>query len=213
MFENKRESMIEEIKGMGIKDGKVLKALEEIHRHLFVPKDFINQAYLDMPLSIGYNQTISQPYTVAFMLENLELKKGDKVLEIGTGSGYNAALIAHIVKPGIVYTTEIIPELVEFAKKNINKTKLKNIKVIHGDGSIGYKKAAPFNAIIVTAGSPEIPKPLLQQLKVNGILVAPVGGSFGQEMIKIKKSSKDKFRRENLGSFVFVKLRGKHGWH
>jgi protein-L-isoaspartate(D-aspartate) O-methyltransferase len=146
------------------------------------------------------------------MTEALELKEGDKVLEVGAGSGYQAAIIAKMVgKKGKVITTEIIPELVEFAKNNIKRLKIKNVKIINYDGSQGYEKESPFNAIIVTAACPKIPQPLIGQLADDGILIAPVGSFFGQIMIKITKKGK-KLIKENLGSFMFVPLKGKYGY-
>lgn len=190
----------------------VLKAFKKIKRENFILKQYKSEAYGDYPLPIGYGQTISQPTTIMMMLETLELKSKDKVLEIGTGSGYSGAIIAEAINPGKIYTLEIIKELVEFSKANLKKTKLKNIEVIKADGSVGYKKNSPYNKIIVNAASKEIPEPLLKQLKLNGILVAPVGsGIFGQEMVKIKKT-REGIKKENLGSFVFVKLRGRYGY-
>ena len=207
MFKKQIERLIEELKLMGIKDERVLDAIKKVPRHKFILENYLSEAYANYPLSIGYNQTISQPYTVAFMLQALELKKNDKVLEIGTGSGWNAALISEIVKPGKVYTTEIIKELVEFAKKNLKD--YKNVKVIYSDGSQGLKEYEPYSKIIVTAGCPEIPKPLIKQLKPNGILVAPVG-SYSQKMLKIIKTKQLKI--QELGDFVFVPLKGKFGF-
>jgi len=191
-----------------VKNQELIKAFKKIKREDFVLNK--KEAYLDIALPILEKQTISQPSTIMIMLEALELKKGDKVLEIGAGSGYNASLIAELVKPETVYTTEIIPELVEFAKNNLKKAKINNVKVFNTDGSKGLLKYSPFNKIIVTAACPEIPKPLISQLKNNGILIAPVG-SYSQEMIKITKKN-NKLIKENLGNFVFVKLRGKHGF-
>ena len=191
-----------------IKDNKVIKAFEVILREKFILPEFKKEAYYDGPLHIGYNQTISQPTTVLLMVEALELKKTDKVLEVGAGSGYGAAIMSRLAKK--IYTTEIIPELVKFAKSNLKKSKIKNVKVIEWDGSQGYEKEKPYDRIIITAGCPEIPKVLIEQLKEGGIIIAPVGGSFGQRMIKgIKK--KGKLKETYLGDFMFVPLRGKHG--
>src|SRR3989344_6298222 len=158
-------SLIQLLKEEGIKDSNVLKTMLKVDRKLFVPKEHQDQAYGNYPIPIGNNATISQPFTVAFMLEKLELKKGLKVLEVGTGSGYNAALIAEIIKPGIIYTTEIIRGLAGLAKKNIEKLHLTNIKIIYTDGSKGYKKEAPYDRIIVTAACDELPEALVKQLK------------------------------------------------
>ena len=191
-----------------VKNQELIKAFKKIKREDFVLNK--EEAYLDIALPIIKGQTISQPSTIMIMLESLELKKEDKVLEIGAGSGYNAALIAEVVKPATVYTTEIIPELVEFAKNNLKKAKITNVKVLNTDGSKGLLKYSPYSKIIVTAACPEIPQPLISQLKNNGILVAPVG-SYSQEMLKITKKN-NKLIKEDFGSFVFVKLRGEYGF-
>lgn len=194
-----------------VKDKRLIKAFEKIPREKFVKKEHIDEAYGDYPLSIGEGQTISQPTTVVLMTEALELKEGDKVLEIGAGSGYQAAIIANIVgQKGKVISTEIVPELVEFAQENIKRLKIKNIKVVKHDGSKGYKKEAPYDKIIVTAGCPEIPKPLIKQLKENGIIVAPVSNLNDQIMIKARKKG-NKLIEEKLGYFMFVPLKGKYG--
>ncbi|MBL7055198.1 protein-L-isoaspartate(D-aspartate) O-methyltransferase [Candidatus Woesearchaeota archaeon] len=196
-----------------IKDKKVIEAFKAIPREKFIPQEQVKEAYGDYPLSIGKGQTSSQPTTVMLMTEALELKEGDKVLEIGAGSGYQAAIIAKIVgSKGKVITTEIIPELAEFAQKKIKKLKIKNVKIVNYDGSQGYKKQSPYDKIIVTAACPKVPPPLLEQLKGNGILVAPVGPVFlGQSMLRIRKI-RNEFEEENLGSFAFVPLKGKYGY-
>lgn len=195
-----------------IQDKKLIESFKAIPREKFIPEEYTEEAYGDYPLSIGMGQTISQPTTVMLMTEALKLKEGDKVLEVGAGSGYQAAIISKIIGgKGKVITTEIIPELVEFAKKNIKKLKIKNIKIIDYDGSQGYEEEAPYDKIIITAACPEIPKPLIKQLKENGIITAPVGDLFGQQMIKgIKK--KGKLETKSLGYFMFVPLKGKHGY-
>lgn len=200
-----RKALIEELKEQGINDEKVLRSMLKIPRHLFVPKELMDQSYGNYPLGLGKEQTISQPYTVAFMLENLELEKGDKVFEIGTASGWNACLIAEIIKPGFIYTTEIIPELVKFAENNLKKLNIKNVKVIHHDGSKGLKEYAPFDKIIITAASGKVPDILFTQLKYNGILIAPVGHQYLQNLMKYRKNKK--IESENLGDFVFVPLK------
>ena len=206
-----RKFMIKDLKAKGIYDKNVLIAMEKIRRDLFVPQAYKESSYEDRPLPLIKNQTISQPYTVAYMLQELELKEGLKVLEIGTGSGYNAALIAEIVKPGRLYTIEIVKELVKLAKDNLKKAKINNVRIIEGDGSKGYEKEAKYDRIVFTASAPEIPKPLKDQLKDNGIILGPVGGDYGQSMIKCKKSKKE-FVCQNLGGFIFVPLKGQYGW-
>jgi len=208
-LENQR--LIEHLRFMGIKDENILKAILQVPRHLFLPRSMWNVAYADDALPLEHGQTISQPYTVAIMLEALELKKKDKVLEVGTASGWNACLIAKIIDPGIIYTTEIIKELVEYSKNNIKKLNIKNIKVIHTDGSQGYEKEAHYDKIIVTCACREIPLPLLKQLKNNGIIVAPVGSEYSQQMYKIRKQG-NKLKKDYLGDFIFVPLKGKYGW-
>ena len=209
-FLNKRKLMIQVIKNYGVKDENILNAMLKIPRHLFVPKQFEDQAYEDYPLQIGNNQTISQPYTVAFMLENLELKKNDKVLEIGAGSGYSAALISEVTK-NKVYTTEIISSLALKAEENLIKAKIKNVKVLCADGSLGLKEFSPYNKILINAACPDFPELLIKQLKNNGIILGPIGGVLGQEMVKgIKKGRK--LERKVLGNFIFVPLKGEFGW-
>jgi protein-L-isoaspartate(D-aspartate) O-methyltransferase len=211
-FAVKRKELVVTLRQEGIHDEKVLDAFEKIPRHLFVPKEFLDLAYHNMPLEIAEGQTISQPYTIAVMLEALELKKGDKVLEIGSCSGYNAALIAHIVgKSGFVYTTEIIPKLAAVSENNISKIKIRNIQIIAADGSLGWPENAPYDKIIVTAACPKMPPPLIKQLKERGIIVAPVGTMWSQQVIKAVKI-RGKITEESLGFFVFVPLKGKYGF-
>ena len=189
-----------------ITNKKVIDSFKKIPREDFVLKEFYDQAYSDQALPLIKEQTISQPTTVMIMTQALEPKPGQKILEIGTGSGYQAALLSNIVgKKGKIYTIERIPELVKLAKTNIKKLKIKNIEIIRGDGSKGYQKEAPFERIIVTAACKEIPKILITQLTDKGILIAPVGPTYSQKMIKLKKK-KDKIKTETLGDFVFVPL-------
>ena len=211
-IKNSKNRLIDYWQSSGmIKDKKVIEAFKTIPREKFIPEEYIDQAYGDYPLSIGKGQTISQPTTVMLMTEALELKKGDKVLEIGAGSGYQAAIISKIIgEKGKVITTEIVPELAELAENNIKKLKIKNIKIIHYDGSQGYKKESHYNKIIIAAACPEIPSQLINQLKENGIIIAPVGDLFSQQMIKgIKK--KGYLETKSLGYFMFVPLKGKYG--
>ncbi len=208
-----KEHLIEYWTSSGIiKDKHIIEAFKKVPRELFVAKDRKVEAYGDYPLPIGEGQTISQPTTVMIMTQALELKEGDKVLEVGSGSGYQAAIIASIVgEKGKVISTEIVDELVESAKSNIKKLKLKNIEIINLDGSKGYDKEAPYDKIIITAACPKIPNPLIKQLKEGGIIVAPVGNMNEQVMIKVRKI-KGKLVEENLGNFMFVPLKGKYGY-
>ena len=194
-----------------IRDEKIIQAFLSTPRHLFVPDEYKEEAYNDYPLPIGYGQTISQPTTVAIMTQALMPVKGNKVLEIGTGSGWQAAILARIVDPGIVYSVEIVPELVERARKNIARLGLKNVCIIHGDGSKGLREYAPFDRIIVTAASPRINDEWIKQLKNNGILIAPVGNLWSQKMLRVTKKN-NKIFIEDLGGFLFVPLRGEKGF-
>lgn len=204
-----KKSLLEQWKRTGlIKDRKLLKAFREVPRENFIMKSYLQEAYGDYPLPIGYDQTISQPTTIMIMIQALELKKSDKVLEIGAGSGYNAALMAKLCKK--VYGIEIIKELVSYARQNLVTTGIKNVEIIYGDGSMGYEKAAPYDKIIVTAACPKIPQPLIEQLKENGIILAPVGDLWGQKMIQGRKINGE-IQYESLGYFSFVPLRGKFG--
>jgi protein-L-isoaspartate(D-aspartate) O-methyltransferase len=205
------ENLINYWKSTGIvKDKNLLEAFRLVPRGQFIRKEYLPEVYTDHPLPIGSGQTISQPTTVMIMIQALDLRKTDKVLEIGAGSGWCAAIMSKLAKK--VITTEIIPELAEFAKNNIRKAAIKNVEVINCDGSHGYKKEAPYDKIMVTAACPEIPKPLIIQLKDSGILIAPVGSIYyGQNMIKLTKKTTGP-EEENLGSFVFVPLKGKHGF-
>jgi protein-L-isoaspartate(D-aspartate) O-methyltransferase len=188
----------------------VLEAMRAVPRHLFVPEDLRNMAYADAPLPIGHNQTISQPYIVALMSELLELKGEETVLEIGTGSGYQAAVLAHLAKQ--VYTMECIAELAESAEKLLKKLRLENVVVVQGDGSKGLREQAPFHGIVVTAAAPQVPSPLREQLIDGGSLVLPVGSRHGQILERWKREGDD-FVCERIAPVAFVPLVGDHGWN
>jgi len=199
-------------RGLGLNEAE-LKAFKDVDREDFVPKDIKDRAYEDIPLPILRGKTISQPTTVMLMTHALELKEGEKVFEIGTGSGYQSAIIAKIVCPkGKVITTEVMPELVSFAKQNLAKAGIKNAEVYEDDGSKGMKEKAPFDKIIITAACKEFPKPLLEQLKPEGIIVGPVGDAYEQEMVRGRKDKKGKLELEFLGQFLFSPLYGKYGF-
>ena len=198
-----------------VTDERILSAFEKIKRENFILEDYLDEAYGDYPLPIHKGQTISQPTTIMLMTQALEPKPGQKILEIGAGSGYQAALLASVVgEKGKVITTEIIPELAEFAKQNIEKAKkagITNVEVIHADGSNGYAKEAPYDRIMITAACPKFPEHLLEQLKIDGIIVAPVASMFDQVMIKAIKH-KNIVEKKNLGFFRFVPLKGEYGY-
>lgn len=209
-FEQARFAMVEDkIARRGIKDRRVLRAMEKVPRHFFVDEALIPQAYNDHPLPIGENQTISQPFIVALMLEALELKGTEKVLEIGTGSGYQTALLAELT--GQVFSVERIGSLVEKAKSRLDFLGYNNVKIKISDGTLGWEEEKPFDRIIVSASAPSIPSPYLEQLNDNGIIVIPVGNVDSQELLKVKKSA-GVIKFENLGECRFVKLLGKYGW-
>lgn len=190
-----------------------LKAFNEIRREDFISEDLRIMAYADRPLPLLRGKTISQPSTVMIMTHGLELKPGDKVFEVGTGSGFQAAIIASIVgEKGKVISTEVIPELVHFARNNLKKAGISNADVFEEDGSGGFAKEAPFDRVIITAACREFPKPLLDQLKPNGIIVGPVGDRYEQEMVKGTKREDGKLDLEFLGQFLFTPMYGKYGF-
>lgn len=209
-FSKARQRMVDEqIASRGIMDVRVLHAMNNVPRHLFIEEALQGQAYNDYPLPIGQKQTISQPYMVALMTEALELKGNERVLEIGTGSGYQAAILAELAE--WVYSIERIRSLANKARKIFDELNCYNIEIRVSDGTQGWKEKAPFEAITVTAGTPEIPQPLMDQLAMGGRLVVPVGNAFSQTLVRVIRT-KGGFKREEMGGCHFVKLIGKHGW-
>jgi protein-L-isoaspartate(D-aspartate) O-methyltransferase len=208
-FNYLREKMVEEqIAKRGIKSIQVLDAMRKVERHQFVPRKLINEAYNDYPLPIGEGQTISQPYIVAFMTEALQLNPGDRVLEIGTGSGYQAAILGEIVQE--VFTIEIVETLGLRADSVLKKLQFKNISVRIGDGYSGWQEQAPFDAIIVTCSPSNVPKPLQNQLKEGGRMIIPVGEDFAQELVLITKE-KGKLKQQNRLPVRFVPMKDSRG--
>ena len=205
-FARERKQMVEgQIEARGVADKRVLRAMETVPRHLFVPEDVRAYSYLDTPLPIGSGQTISQPYIVAFMTELLSLKEGDKVLEIGTGSGYQAAILSLIVRE--VYTIEIKRDLAKRAREILQRLGYDNVTVYAGDGYLGLPGEAPFDAIMITAATPEIPPALLDQLGTGGRMVVPVGQpSRTQNLTLVTKKSTGEISREELAPVLFVPL-------
>lgn len=209
-YNNLRREMIEkQIIARGVTDTRVLKAMAAVPRHLFVSEALVDSAYGDFPLPIGEGQTISQPYIIAEMTQCLELKGHERVLEIGTGSGYQAAVLAQMVYK--VYTIERNNTLYLQTRKLFDALKYHNIVTRYGDGTQGWKEEGPFDAIMVTAGGQQIPPPLIDQLAMGGKLVIPVGGSMTQELIRLEKTE-DGIKTVNLGGCRFVKLIGQYGW-
>ncbi len=206
-FSVKRQKMIErDIKGRGIKDPKVLNAMSSIARERFVDRGFAELAYEDHPLPIGEGQTISQPYVVALMTEAVKLKPSDRVLEIGTGSGYQAAVLAEIVSK--VYTIEIRKILAEQAEKLLNNLGYRNIRVKYGDGYFGWEEHGPYDAIIVTAAANHIPPPLISQLKEGGRLIIPLGSTVSAQILTIVTRKRGDLDVMQLGSVAFVPMVG-----
>ena len=201
---NPREKMIEEIKARyGLDDPRVFSVVLQVPREKFASSRFSDIAYSDNPIPIDQGQTMSQPYTVVFMTHLLDLKGKEKVLEIGTGSGYQAAILSKLAKE--VYTIEVVPELADRAKKRLKKLGYKNIKIKAGSGYGGWENHAPYDAILITAGvGGKVPKELFDQLKTGGVLVAPVGKGHDKTMMKYRKLSKSKFKKEKHGIFHFV---------
>jgi protein-L-isoaspartate(D-aspartate) O-methyltransferase len=193
-----------------LNDDRVESALRNIPRHEFVPESELDYAYDNEPLPIMKNQTISQPGVVTRMTEWLDVKDGQKILEIGTGSGWQSAIISYLVGSGSVYSIERHPELVKFAQENLKKLKIDNVHVILGDGNLGYPKESPYDRIIITAACTEIPSPLFDQLSENGLIIAPVGDS-SQSLVLQKKTSKGMLEIRKESKYVFVPLIGKFG--
>jgi len=209
-YEKEREHMVEsQLVRRGIKDKRVLDAMRRVPRHLFVPPDARGLAYSDGPLPIGQGQTISQPYIVALMTELLELTGQEKVLELGTGSGYQAAILSRLV--GQVYSVERHTTLAEQAEQVLAQLGYDNVVISVGDGTLGWPEHSPYEAIIVTAAAPDVPQPLTDQLADGGRLVAPVGSRWSQVLAKVKRQG-EALVREQLTAVAFVPLVGKYGW-
>jgi len=207
-FAEERAEMVRLIRARGVSDERVLAALNSVERHLFLPEHFAGRAYDDTSLPIGDGQTISQPYTVAFMTEALHLKGGDKILEVGTGSGYQAAVLAAL--GAHVFTIERSLELLAGARKVLERLRYR-VASRGGDGTVGWTAHAPYQGIIVTAAAPDVPRPLLDQLAEGGRLVIPVGGREVQSLVVVERHGEN-FERTEAPGFKFVPLIGKMGW-
>jgi protein-L-isoaspartate(D-aspartate) O-methyltransferase len=199
----------EQLERRGISDVRVLEAMRKVPRHLFVDPVLAGRAYEDSPLPIGEGQTISQPYMVAVMTAALALEGGERVLEIGTGSGYQAAVLAELASQ--VYSIERIPALADRAQKTLKRLGYDNVTIRVGDGSLGWPEAAPFEAIVVTAGAPCVPPPLVEQLRVGGRLLIPVGSPQAQTLRRVVRKEEG-VEQEELVGCIFVRLVGEHGW-
>ena len=209
-WQHERERMVkEQIIARKVKDKRVIEAMKKVPRHVFVDKIYYHQAYNDYPLPVGHGQTISQPYMVAVMTELLELKGEEKVLEIGTGSGYQTAILSLLCSK--VYTMERISELTQKARSRLDHLGFRNVGFMVGDGSIGWRDYAPYDGIMVTAGAPDIPNSLIEQLAENGRLVIPVGNEHYQVLNVVRKRKGSIYRKEHF-ECTFVPLLGKEGW-
>ena len=207
VFQKERERMVkEQIKARGIDDPRLLSAIGKVPRHLFVPPEYRDSAYEDRPLPIGYGQTISQPYIVALMTYHLQLKPTDRVLEIGTGSGYQAAVLAELAKE--VYTIEIIPELAKEASERLKRLGYDNVHVKCGDGFFGWPEHAPFDAIIITCAAPEIPPRLVDQLKEGGRMVLPLGADPFYQTLTLVTKQDGELQKKRITGVVFVPMTG-----
>ena len=205
-----RERMVQEqLVSRGINDPRVLRAMAKVPRHLFVESELWDHAYEDHPLPIGANQTISQPYIVALMVEALKLKGAERVLEVGTGSGYAAAVLSQLCAE--VFTVEAVQELALKARTLLSSLGYRNVSVLVGDGTLGWEERAPYDAVVISAAAPCIPRPLIEQLKIPGYLVFPMGEKELQSLVRIRKDRAG-IREEYLGECHFVRLRGRYGW-
>lgn len=209
MYEQERAALVEILIQKGISDPNVLKAMNSVERHLFVPNAMVSHAYKDTAMPIGYGQTISQPYTVAFMTQALKLNPGAKVLEIGTGSGYQAAILLYMGMK--VYTIERNDKIYATTLKLFENMGLR-VAARCSDGTIGWDEYAPYDGVIVTAGGPTIPNNLKKQMAINGRMVIPVGGRTGQTLFILTKISETEFQTEEEPNFAFVPLIGREGW-
>lgn len=209
-FEELRLRMVEEqLRGRGIADERVLAAFARVPRHIFVPSEFAREAYADHPIPIGQGQTISQPYIVALMVSSLVLQGHERVLEVGTGSGYQAAILSLLALE--VFSVERLPALLALAGQRLAALGCGNVHLIPGNGSLGWPERAPYDAVVVSAGAPEVPAPLIAQLSEGGRLVLPVGPQEAQTLVCIRKQG-GVLNRRDIAGCMFVPLLGRHGW-
>jgi protein-L-isoaspartate(D-aspartate) O-methyltransferase len=209
-FEDARREMVaRQIEQRGIRDERVLRAMRSVKRHLFVPEEYVHASYTDEPLPIGQGQTISQPFMVAAMAEALLLSGSEKVLEIGAGSGYQAAVLSRLAHA--VIAIEAQPGLAVSARERLSRLGFTNVRIEHADGSMGWPQDAPYDAILVTAAAPSVPPPLVEQLAERGRLVIPVGGPENQDLIRITRNE-GRISRDSLCACRFVPLVGRYGW-
>ncbi|MCS7106813.1 MAG: protein-L-isoaspartate(D-aspartate) O-methyltransferase [Acidilobaceae archaeon] len=214
-YEEKRRRLVMTLSEEGyIRSQRVAQVIMKVPRELFVPEEYREMAYEDRPLPIGYDQTISAPSIVAYMTELLNPLPGEKVLEVGTGSGYQAIILAELVSPGgMVWSIERIPQIAEAARKRVEMLGYGDrVKVVVGDGSLGYPEEAPYDKIMVTASAPEVPPPLIEQLRTGGKMVIPVGHPYMQNLYVVRKGERGEIHMWRDIAVVFVPLKGKYGW-
>ena len=212
MYERDRQELIDDLIASGyLKSKIVIDAMLGVERHLFVPDDIRSYAYSDQPLPVGEDQTISAPHMVAIMCELLDLEEGLKILEIGAGTGYHACVVAHITG-GDVYSIEAKTRLIERARENLLRAGCTGVELIEGDGTRGYEPEAPYDRIYVTAGAPDVPQPLVDQLKAPGLLLIPVGSRSLQNLVLVEKTADGEIEKTTLSGCAFVPLIGEYGW-
>jgi protein-L-isoaspartate(D-aspartate) O-methyltransferase len=212
MYERDRKELVEGLVASGyLKSKAVIDAMLNVERHLFVPDNIKSYAYTDQPLPVGEDQTISAPHMVAMMCELLDLTEGQRVLEIGAGTGYHACVVAHITK-GDVYSIEAKTQLLKRARENVKRAGCTGVELLEGDGTEGYEKEAPYDRIYVTAGAPDVPPPLVDQLKPKGQLLIPVGSRNLQNLVQVEKTADGVVKKTTLSGCAFVPLIGKYGW-
>ena len=212
-YSSERKALVSSLVDEGyLKSKNVIDAMLNVPRELFVPESLMMSAYDDCPLPIGDGQTISAPHMVALMTESLKVEEDSVILEVGAGSGYQAAVLAFLARTGFIYSLERVPSLVEFARKNLASCGVKNVEVIHSDGTLGYERHALYNRIIVTAAAPRVPKALIAQLKDGGLMLVPVGNRFLQNLVEVRKNG-DEIKETSHGGCVFVPLIGHDGWN
>jgi protein-L-isoaspartate(D-aspartate) O-methyltransferase len=208
-YEGQRRALIGTMQERGIRDLNVLRAFDTIHRHEFIPESMRHQAYQDAPVPIGFGQTASQPSLQALYMQVLDLQPGHKVLEVGTGCGFQTAVLAQLVDR--VYSVERIPELAVRAREQLDALRISNVAILVGDGTIGWSRYAPYDAILVAAGGPEVPRPLMEQLAEGGRMLIPVGGRTMQRLMLVERSG-DNWTQREVTECTFVPLLGRFGW-
>jgi len=213
LSDGERDRFIDRLVSNGyLKSERVIKAFGSVPRHLFVPEEIRDVAYDDCPQPIGFNQTISAPHMVAIMTELLDVRPDSGILEVGTGSGYQAAILAELAPQGLVVSLERVPELADRAGRTLRELGYGNVRVVEGDGTLGFRECAPYDRILVTAAAPAVPKSLVGQLAAGGRLLVPVGGRWSQTLLEVDRDGRGRVSERSHGGCVFVPLIGREGW-